>query len=193
MLETVLRIWICDFRPKIQNTYRYNNKGSMSSLLLRDSPTVFDGFRTIPDKKGKTFFFFSRTTGIRQDQKPKLNQRPLSVDSVESWILHVLCTGAHVILSFLVVFSRLFFLYLFLGISSCFGVANEEKEKARSENGTEKVKNVEHRNWKSGTIGIILCRNYCARDLSLTFLHLATWLCVGGGGGGGGEWKFKKI
>ena len=57
-----------------------------------------------------------------------------------------MCTAVHAILSFSVSFSRLFFLYLFLGISSCFGVANEEKEKARSENGTEKVKNVEHRN-----------------------------------------------
>ena len=60
--------------------------------------------------------------------------------------IQFMCTAVHAILSFSVSFSRLFFLYLFLGISSCFGVANEEKEKARSENGTEKVKNVEHRN-----------------------------------------------
>ena len=51
-----------------------------------------------------------------------------------------LCTAVHVILSFSVSFSRLFFFCLYLGISSCLRDANITKRKRRSKSEAENEK-----------------------------------------------------
>ena len=49
----------------------------------------------------------------------------------QSRILQFLCTAVHAVLSFLVSFSPVYLLFLFLSISSCLGYADQWKEKAK--------------------------------------------------------------